>query len=637
MNGYTGNTLHIDLSKKKITIKKLDLSMARNFIGGRGFGIKTVYDNTRKNIGAFHSDNVLVYSTGPLTGTLAPGSSKISICAKSTLGLIGWSHVGGHGGAELKYAGYDLIVVKGKSKNPIFLWIEDDKVEIRNAKHLWGKGTFETADLIREEVDEPNAEILDIGPAGENLVKYGSIVAVGRRRGRTAARCGLGSVMGSKKLKAIAIRGTKDVRVSRPKKFFKTVQKIWDMLQNDPHASIDHPKYGTTSLIEALDSSGALATMNFQKGVFENSNDIGGWAMTNNYLWKGEACFGCTQRCGRYVIIKKGPFAPYAGKGPEFETLAMLGSNLGVKKLEEIIILMKLFDTYGMDTISGGNSIGFAMECYQRGILTKGDVDGLDLSWGNYETISKLTKKIAYREGFGNVLAEGVKKASELIGKGSEKYAMHTKGLEHIGGDPRGQTGFALGYAVCSRGACHLGAVPRFEYGGTPECGLKMFGSKEAANRLGVKGKGRLVKWSEDLKAFLDSMGICHFPYHSVLSTFEKMLNQINLLIELYTFATGVKASREAVWRVGERINNLERVFNVREGVTRKEDSLPERFMKEPLHEGASKGNLVKLEQMLNEYYEARGWEIKKGIPTKSKLEDLGLKYASKELQKLII
>jgi aldehyde:ferredoxin oxidoreductase len=529
----------------------------------------------------------------------------------------------------LKYAGYDVIVVEGRSSKPVYLWINNGKAEIRDARDFWGKSTFEAGEQITDEVQDPQAEALVIGPAGENLVKFSSIITVGRLRGKAAARTGLGAVMGSKRLKAVVTRGTNDLEVARIDDFMRESEDLINKLMSDPKSQT-YWMYGTTSIVSALGNNGALATWNYQKGIFDRMVDISGEVMKDRHFQKAEACFSCIHRCARNVKIEKGAFKGYSGKGPEFETISMVGSNLGIGDIDAVIAIGNILDEYGMDTISCGNVIGFAMECYQRGILSKEDLDQIDLKWGNVDAVLKLIKKIAMREKLGNVLAEGVKRASEVIQKGSHRYAMHVKSLEVIGGDPRGQKAFGLGYAVCSRGACHLGALPVFEYSGDGITGEKMFGSAEAGNRLGTKGKGRLVKLCEDIKVILDSLILCSNVY-----TGNPMGWTLDGYSRLYTFATGIEIDEKAMWFAAERIINLERAFNVREGITRKDDTLPKRFTCEPLTEGASAGHLVDLEPMLDEYYNARDWSIQTGIPHRKKLEKLGLQEVAKELHKL--
>lgn len=635
MKAYAGKILEVDLTTRKfshIDTKKY----AKDFLGGRGLGVKVLYDSVGPQTNPFSGNNVLICSNGPLSGTSAPGSSRTHFTFKSPLtGIYGYSNAGGHFAAELKYAGFDAIVVKGKSEKPCYLYVHDDVAEIKDASAYWGETTFSAGDKIMKDLGERYAQIFAIGQAGENLVRISSIISVGNfTEGKAAARCGGGAVMGSKKLKAIVTIGTKPVEVAEPEKFQAEVDDMIETLKSDKGSAETAPMFGTSFLVRSLGANGALVTHNFQLGKFEFEEAISGEEMREKYLWKAQGCYGCWNRCCRYVVIRSGPFKGFAGKGPEFETLSMMGSNVGVGRLDAIIKANELADAYGIDTISGGSVIGFAMELYQRGILTKEEVGGLDLRWGNYETVLELIRQIAFKEGLGKILGEGVKIASEIIGRGSEKYAMHTKGLEHIGGDPRGQTGFTLGYVTAPRGADHLGALPVFEYIGKPEEGIKFFGSAEAANRFGVKGKGRLVKWQEELMAIEDSLGTCKTHYSHFSSTFTKILKLgFEKQSRLFSLATGIELSPSQLQKIGERIVNLERAFNVREGITRKDDSLPERFLKEPFKEGGSAGRVVNLEPMLDEYYEARNWDIRTGIPKREKLLELGLDFVVDEIR----
>jgi len=618
--GYAGFILDINLSKNKIEKKALTKELIHGYLGGRGFSSRLVYINVKPKIHPFSPDNVLAFSPGALAGTPAWSANRYSVCAKSPLGIFGWSSSGGNWAPELKFAGYDAIVIKGKSSKPVYLWVSSEEVEIKDAKNLWGKNAIEAFELIKEELGEKDIETIVIGQAGENLVNYASIVSVGRIR-RAAGRSGMGAIMGSKNLKAIAVKGEKSIEIANPEMLEKTLDEILEILKEDPHSK-STPKFGSWFLVDALASNGALVTRNGQQGNFELENNINSNSFLNR-LVRPIACFLCPLRCGRLVKIDSGPYAGYVGKGPEFESIGMLGPNLGIGDKEFLIIASDLCDKYGLDTISCGSVIGFAMECYQRGILTKEDLNGLELEWGNVDAVLKLIKMIAFREGIGNILAEGVKRASEIIGKGSEKYAMHTKGLEIIAGDPRGQFGFALGYAVSSRGGDHLMALPVFEYMGEKEIAIELFGSEEASNRFGVKGKGRLVKWQEDLYCAINSLGVCNRTYIDWKSSYNTIFKLIEELLKLYYAITGIKLTKDELFLVGERIVNMERMFNVKEGITRKDDNLPRRHLEEPFKEGNSAGKVVPLNPMLDEYYEARGWDVKTGIPLKDKIKQL--------------
>jgi aldehyde:ferredoxin oxidoreductase len=533
--------------------------------------------------------------------------------------------MGGHFAAELKQCGIDGIIITGKAAQPAYLRITDTEAIISDATKAWGQEVSTAAKWINSDSQLRHPEGVFIGPAGENQVYYAAIISHGRLSGTAAGRTGMGAVMGSKNLKAIIARGKKDVTIANIKAFTKVNDEIIQIMKEEPNTQLARD-FGTSFLVEALDQSGTLVTHNFQKGKFDGVDQITGYRMRKEYLWKAQACQSCYHACTRYIHIDKGMNKGLAGKGPEFETLGAFGSNVGIGDLEAILALNLYADELGVDTISAGVSVSFAQELWQRGLLTEEDTNGLELRWGDVENIKELLRRIAYREGIGDILANGVRKAAKIIGRGSAKYAMHTKGLEVIVGDPRGQTGFTLGYTVCNRGSDHLGALPIFDYLGDKEKGKTLFGSEEAADRFGVKGKGRLVRFQEDLCAIIDSLNVCKSAYAHYATNYDKILGlSFERLSRLYEAATGIPLTTAELAVAGERIINLDRMFNVREGLRREDDSLPERFLKTPLEEGAAAGRTVNLEPMLNEYYEARGWDQKTGIPLAETLRRVGL------------
>ncbi|MEM3507569.1 MAG: aldehyde ferredoxin oxidoreductase N-terminal domain-containing protein, partial [Candidatus Bathyarchaeia archaeon] len=420
VQGYAGFILEVDLSKNKVERKALREELIHEFLGGRGFSSRLIYENVKPKISPFSPDNVLAIAAGALVGTPVWSANRYSVCAKSPLGIFGWSSSGGHWAPELKLSGYDAIMIKGKAEKPVYLWISNDQVEIRNANGIWGKNAIEAVELIKEELNEKDIETIAIGQAGENLVNYASIVTVGRIR-RAAGRSGMGAIMGSKNLKAIAVKGEKSIDIAKPELLEKTLIEILEILEADSHSQLT-PKLGSWFLVDSLASNGALVTRNGQQGNFELEDRLKSSSFLK-ILARATACFLCPLRCGRLVKIDSGPYAGYIGKGPEFESIGMLGPNVGIGDKEFIVVASDICDKYGLDTISTGSVIAFAMECYEKGILTKEDLNGLKLTWGNVEATFKLIEMIAYRRGIGNILAEGVKKASSIIGKGSEKYA----------------------------------------------------------------------------------------------------------------------------------------------------------------------------------------------------------------------
>ena len=614
---YRGQSLVINLSEN--TVEKIcsDKDMIDQYLGGRGWAIKYLFDNLKQGIDPLEKENILVISLGPLTGTLAPSTARYTIASKSPLtGGIGYANAGGHFAPELAYAGYDAIFIHGKSKNPVYLLIKDNHVELKDAKHLWGKDTWETDELIKKESENENFQILSIGQGGENLVRYSAIM---NNLSRAAARTGVGAVMGSKNLKAIAVRGTGSVEVAEPEKFNKLIDETLEKIYDDPaYPSLSF--YGTPFLVDLSFISGGLATNNNQKGIFDKYEEISAETFEENYKVKSESCFACPIHCGKYSKIETGKYAGTKGGSPEYETIVCLGSKCGIGNLEAILYANELCNRFGLDTISLGDTVAFAMEAYEKGVLSKEDTDGIELSWGNEDALIQLIKKIAYRDGFGDLLAEGTKRVSEKVGKGSEKYALHIKGMEPPAYDIRTAKAFGLGWATATRGADHLAALPNFELlGYEPEKGLSWFGSEKTVDPYAWEGKPRMVVWHENLGATIDSAEMCKYTCFSAYAVKE---DDMALFIQ---YATGKKMTGKAILEIGERIFNLERLFNLREGIGAEEDKLPDRFTKEPFIEGPAKGQVVEIDKMLPEYYEIRSWSFVTGFPKEEKLVELGL------------
>ena len=618
--GWAGRVLRIDLTSKEVSSEPLSKELMSNYIGGRGLNSRRLYDEMRPGISPFDPENPLLFAVGPLGGTLCPGSGRTTVTSLSPLMVVGNDspglgdgNVGGFWGPELKYAGYDQVIITGKSEQPVYIFIDDEDVNIKEGSHLWGKLINEADQIIKEEVGDTNIHIGCIGPAGENLVRFACVIF---DLARAVGRSGMGAVMGSKNLKAIAVRGSKSVKVADPAKLEDLTKKAYDAISVD----VNYPAwsvYGTPGLIELANTLGILTTRNFQTGVFEGADDIGGWNFVHNYSVKSKGCHACPLHCSHYYEIKEGQYKGVSAGGYEF-TATNVGSRIGNRDLPSMLCAWELFDVLGLDSTSTGGVISFAMECFEKGILSRKETDGLDLTWGNAQTMLALIRKIAYREGFGDVLAEGSYRAAKQIGKDALRYAMVTKGVEHIEFDPRGVKGWGLAYAVSNRGADHLRALLGAELGMMPEQAEAMWGTPEAADRLSIKGKGSMVKWHEDNRAVVDCLEMCKFLARTALispSWFVRFLKAV----------TGVSFSERQIMKVGERINNLERAINVRQGLTRKDDTLPERFLTEPLPEGPNKGQVCELKPMLEEYYKVRGWNESTGIPKREKLEELGL------------
>lgn len=621
--GWAGSILRVDLGKEKTVKQALDEALALKYIGGRGLNLKLLYDELKPGTDPLGPENIIIFGVGPCNGTIVPGSNRFTVTTKSPItGFIGDGNCGGSFGPELKYAGYDAVIFYGKADKPLYIWINDDEVELRDAKHLWSKNTWETQRMIREDTGNSEAQVVAIGPAGENLVKFANIIT---GLGRGAGRPGVGAVMGSKLLKAVAVRGTKGVKVANPLLLEKTVMEITKSFSGEANPW----PYGTVSLTPAYsNSAGCLAIRNYQTGTLrEDIKYLSPEQLPQRYYWKMTGCASCTLGCNRFYVIDKGPFAGTYGDGLELSLVQQYGSRIGNLNWDLILKLNTLVDQYGMDACDTGGVIGFTMECYEKGILTEKDVDGLKPEWGNQDAILNLVRMIAYRRGFGNILAEGIKRTSEIVGRGSEKYALHVKGIGFCTVDPRAVQSWGLGYAVSSRGACHMRACVADAYGYMP------YGQVS-------EGKGKLVAYYENIRAVEDSLEVCKFimikDNLKIVGALAKGLpmpvTYQQALTKLYNSVTGVSVNSNDLVKVGERIVNLERAFNIREGLTRKDDTLPERFLKEPMPEGPAKGHVTRLESMLDEYYEKRGWSEDTGFPTKVKLTELGLKEVAEEL-----
>jgi len=595
LNGYADKVLWVNLTRGKAVTKPLE-KVTSVYIGGKGFGAKILFEGTRPKADPYDPESLLIFATGPVNGTQLSGAAKFCSVFKSPLtGIWGESQCGGYFAPQLKYAGYDMVVIHGISEKPVYLVIEDEKVELKDASYLWGKDAFETEEIIKKDHGK-EFQVVSIGPAGENLVRFACIT---HDRGRQFGRCGAGAVMGSKKLKAVAVKGSGTIEIAKPEKLDEFRKELNEKIRERLKSLTE---YGTPAIMALTNATGTLPTRNWQEGEFEGFEEINAEAMKRKLVKRNKACYACAVACGKISKVETGPYAQTEVEGPEYETLFALGSLCGNSNLESIAKANEICDRLGLDTISAGNVLAFAMECYEKRIITQKDTDGLALSFGNHEAIIAMLRKIAYKEGFGKILAEGVKRAAGIIGKGSEKFAVHVKGLEPPGYDPRGLKGVALAYAVSCRGACHLRHLAY-----RPNLTGSHPFTEEKIDRLSYKGQAEMVKELEDFYAIVDSMVLCKFV---CLPTIGPILWQE--LAKLYYIITGIKVKKRDLILTAERINNLVRSFNLREGISRKEDALPERFMNEGLKKGASKGEVVRkkeFEKMLNEYYKIRGWD----------------------------
>ncbi len=614
VNGYMGKILRIDLSKSKISEEFPDEKTLKMFLGGSGMATKYLFDEVEKGTDPLGPENELIFMTGPLTGTTSPSGGRYSVIAKSPLtGFWGQANSAGYWGVDFKRSGFDGVIFQGISPKPVYLVTDEGKAEIRDAKTLWGKGVFETTNLIKEELGDRKFNVACIGQAGENLVKYAAIM---NDLHRAAGRCGMGTVMGSKRLKAIASRGSKKIEIADEDGLREMVRKSVELV-NESFIKMSLEGYGTAAVLDLVDVRGGLPTRNWQTGVFPNEDKINGPAINDNILVDRKHCFACPISCGRVYEIKTGPFAG-KGEGPEYESIGAYGCMCGVDNLEAITYAHNLSNDYGLDVISAGSTIAFAMECYEKGILTKSETDGLELKFGDSDVMVAFVHRIAKREGIGNLLAEGTKAASEKLGKGSEKLAMHSKGLELPCYDPRAAKITGLAFATANRGGCHITAyVQAPTFLGTPIPILRQEDRDPFDPLLEDPKLARIVKDLEDAFAVFDSAGMCKFI--GLVLPADHWATMISTV-------TGWKEFDDKTFRkTGERIYNLEKIFNIREGLTRAHDTLPRRLLEEPLPEGPAKGHVINLDPLLDAYYELRGWDKKTSKPTSEKLSELGL------------
>ncbi|MFQ6100372.1 MAG: aldehyde ferredoxin oxidoreductase family protein [Anaerolineae bacterium] len=618
MHSYGGTILRVSLTDGTIHRHPTEEHLARAFLGGRGLNVKRLWDELPAHTDGLSPENILVFGTGPLVGTLFPGGARFNITAMSPqTSILGDSNAGGFFGPELKFAGYDQVIIQGRAVHPVYLWIKDDVVELRDARELWGQDVWETTAAIRQELGDARVQVAAIGQGAENGVRFAGVFT---NLNRSAARTGMGAVMGSKNLKGVAVRGAGSFPVADMTRFNELIERLDETIYNHAEYEI-RCRLGTTKLIKALNSIAGLPTRHFQQGCFEGADAVSGEAIEALYKVKSKACFACTIPCSRFLVVDDQRFPDLRFEGPEYEPLAGFTARVGNSDLALALKCIDLTNRYSLDAIALSEVISWAMECYERGILSREEADGLDLTWGNGEAIMALIHKVARREGFGDFLADGVKEAAERLGRGSEEIAMHGKGLEVFQADVRTIKAYGLGNAVASRGADHLRSEPWFEFSNDPEEGIRRYGIPETAFRLEHKGKGLVVKHFEEMAAIADSTGVCKNTYNNM-----EVLDWEGTA-ELLRAATGWDVTGEEVRRIGERIVNLERLFIAREGITRKDDTLPRRFLEEPLPEGSgpSTGSVLELEPMLDEYYRARGWDVETGLPTEEKLEELGL------------
>ena len=616
MFGYMGKILRVNLSDGRITSQEVDPQMAQNYIGGSGFATKILYDEVPAKADPLGPQNRLVFMTGPVTGTAFPTSGRFCVAAKSPLtGILATATSSGFWGVELKRTGHDGIVFEGKAQRPVYLEIQDDQVSLKDASDLWGKDAYQTQDILRDRLGKRRARVACIGPTGERLAP---IACVMNDAGRAAGRGGVGAVMGAKNLKAIVVVGSRKIEILAEDFLKMMAKEVTKGIQADPFAGF-FTKWGTAFSMDMGWAAGDIPVKNWQVGLWpDGCTKLGGARMASTILKPHTgACHNCPIRCCRWVHIVEGRFA-YEGPGPEYETLGAFGSMLLIDDLEAVSWIGELCNKYGMDTISAGCTVAWAMEAYEKGALTKADTGGLELTWGNVDAVIRVVEQMGRVEGFGALLAQGSRNASRKVGKGSEEYAIQVKGLEVPMHDPRCYFSLAVNYATGTRGACHVqGSSYVVELAViSPEAGLS-----HKQGRHDKKNKGLAAKVSQDLSAVYNSTAICMFAGMGVQpSHFGALLN----------ITTGMPHNSFTVLQAGERIINLQRAFACREGTSRKDDTLPKRLIT-PLPDGGSAGKAADLEFQLKEYYQVRQWD-ENGIPRREKLDALGLSQAARDL-----
>ncbi len=610
MYAYTGKILHVDMTNQAKRVQQMEPEFLKLYLGGVGLASRLAYDNVTPGCDPLGPDNALCFACSAFAGTTVPVGTKHGVASKSPLtGFIGDSLSGSHWSEMMRRAGWDGLVFKGQSPHWVIVFIDDDDVQFLDATPYMGMGAVEVQGKIRDRLGDENIRVSAIGPAGENLVRFASIDNDGRQVGRT----GNGAVMGSKRIKAIAVRGTRPVRVADRQGLMEKSLPLIKTTQGP--GTLKYRTLGTPANVLNMNAIGVLPTRNFSETVFEHAETISGEYLRDHFKVKAVSCSGCSIACEQWGVVRDGKYKG-AKIGLDYEPLFAVGSNCGIGTLPPIIKLVEMADELGMDAMSAGVVISWAMECYEKGLLTKEDTGGLELNFGNDDAAVAVMEMMAHREGLGDMLAEGVKRASEKLGKGSEHFAMHSKGMELPGYDVRSLKTFAMGLAVGTRGPCHNRSLAY-------ELDVKGVFDRFTA----TPGRGPLVVENENFACVLDCLVLCKF----LRNCFDDFNAEV---AELYTMTTGIELSPEELAEVGDRVCNLKKAFNIREGWTRADDTLPPRALYDPIPSGPSKGSVISPEELallIDDYYEARGW-TQDGMIPKSKLIELGLDDIAEEI-----
>ena len=624
MYGWAGTLLRVDLSNGTIEREPLEEKLCNLFVGGRGISAKILFDEVPPEIKPLSPHNKLIFSCGPLSGTSAPCPARFHVTGKSPLtGIMGNSNAGGYFGPAMKKAGLDHIVIQGKAQEPVYLWIDDDTVEIKSARHLWGKNIREAETQIKEELGDRRVRVASIGQAGENLVSIANII----HEERSASRTGLGAVMGSKNLKAVAIRGTKEVNLFDPDGFNRLAKELQQRIAKSDKYEHFRRNGGSTGTY-ATDKAGFLAIRNFQQtGGFEGIENFNPKNVAPKYYLSNKPCFKCPIGCGKRFEVKEGPYAGEWGNKIEEGAFSPLGPVCGNNNVDSIFKMNNMGNQLGLDLIECSAGMAVVMEWFEKGIVTEKDLDGVKLTWGNHEAMAQMMEKIAFRQGVGDILAEGIVKASKQFGKEAEKYVSHCKGMVMSGVDSRIMKGTSLGFATSTRGACHLTALVPVEFPAFPvmtrEEAEAQFGTAEVMDPSSYRKASPLVYYQHK-SLMCDLFQVCKFLLGLGTGTKDFSFDD---LYRLYHLACGVETDEKKMLTVAERVHNVERAYSCREGLDRKDDRLIGKWADEPVPNGPHKGERIdpdKWEGMLDEYYQLRGWN-QNGVPTKEKLTALGL------------
>lgn len=606
MKGYLGKLLLVDLTTGYMRDEPLNMAYARQFIGNSGLAARYLYDMADQHTDPLGPDNPLIMMTGPLTGTHTPSASRHAFVARSPLtGILGEANVGGFTGAELRRAGYDGLIITGRSPAPVYLWIKEDQPpELRDASDLWGLDTYVTQERIAQELDEPRARVACIGPGGENLVRYAAIL---NADARAAGRTGLGAVMGSKRLKAIALRGKAEIPLSDKERFKHSARRALIRTQGD-FTTMLLKETGTSGGMDYFDMLGAVPFRYWTQGIFEGVANLNGGLIAETIATGHTGCWGCAVQCGFQIEVPHGSYPVPRTDGPEYETLCALGTQLLIDDLGAVSYFDLLCDSLGLDTLSAGGAIGFAFWLYQNGYITSGDTGGLRLSWGDPTPVAQLIRQIATRDGFGNLLADGslaMERRYNLPG-----MAVQVNGLEPGMHDPRAMSGMALVYLTSPRGACHNKSDFYFVEAGHsfPEFDIA------SDDRHQQAGKAAVVARHQDYRTLVDSSGCCQF-----------VNVPLKELPELFSAAWGEPVSLEQLRTAGERIFNLKRALNLKLGLNPRQSEVFPKLWTQPLNEGGTQGFVPNWEDMLREYYDYRHWDWDSGRPCPEKLVALGL------------